>query len=36
LSGTRAIFAPAGFTKAADMEAMAGGFPRILMRLSLG
>ena len=33
--GTRALFERAGFTKAADTEAVAGGFPRVLMRRSL-
>jgi GNAT superfamily N-acetyltransferase len=33
--GTRAIFERAGFTKAADTTAVAGGFPRVVMRLSL-
>ncbi|HEX6246614.1 MAG TPA: GNAT family N-acetyltransferase [Nocardioidaceae bacterium] len=33
--GTRALFERAGFTKAADTDAVAGGFPRVLMRLSL-
>lgn len=33
--GTRAMFESAGFTKAADTDAVAGGFPRILMRLDL-
>ncbi|WP_448625563.1 hypothetical protein [Geodermatophilus sp. URMC 64] len=30
--GTRSSFEKAGFTKAADTPAVAGGFPRILMR----
>lgn len=33
--GTRAVFEEAGFTKAADTDAIAGGFPRVLMRRSL-
>ena len=33
--GTRAVFEQAGFTKAADTDAVAGGFPRVLMRRSL-
>ena len=33
--GTRAVFERAGFTKAADTDAIAGGFPRVLMRRSL-
>lgn len=33
--GTRALFERAGFTKAADTQAVAGGFPRVLMRLDL-
>ncbi len=33
--GTRALFERAGFTKAADTEAVSGGFPRVLMRLDL-
>lgn len=33
--GTRAVFERAGFTKAADTEAVSGGFPRVLMRLDL-
>jgi GNAT superfamily N-acetyltransferase len=33
--GTRSMFERAGFTKAADTDAVAGGFPRILMRLML-
>jgi hypothetical protein len=33
--GTRAMFERAGFTKAADTTAVAGGFPRVVMRLSL-
>ena len=33
--GTRALFERAGFTKAADTESVSGGFPRVLMRLSL-
>ncbi len=31
--GTRALFERAGFTKVADTDAIAGGFPRVLMRL---
>lgn len=33
--GTRGVFERAGFTKAADTEAVSGGFPRVLMRLDL-
>lgn len=33
--GTRASFERAGFTKAADTAAVSGGFPRVVMRLSL-
>jgi len=33
--GTRALFEQAGFTKAADTDAVAGGFPRVLMRRAL-
>jgi GNAT superfamily N-acetyltransferase len=33
--GTRKLFEDAGFTKAADTTAVAGGFPRVLMRLDL-
>jgi GNAT superfamily N-acetyltransferase len=33
--GTRALFERAGFSKAADTQAVAGGFPRVLMRRSL-
>ena len=33
--GTRAIFERAGFTKAADTDAVSGGFPRVVMRLDL-
>ena len=33
--GTRGLFEAAGFVKAADTTAVAGGFPRVLMRLSL-
>jgi GNAT superfamily N-acetyltransferase len=33
--GTRRLFERAGFTKAADTESVSGGFPRVLMRLSL-
>jgi GNAT superfamily N-acetyltransferase len=32
--GTRSLFEAAGFTKAADTDAISGGFPRVLMRLS--
>ena len=34
--GTRALFERAGFTKAADTQAVSGGFPRVLMRLPAG
>lgn len=30
--GTQALFERAGFTKAADTDAVSGGFPRVLMR----
>lgn len=30
--GTRSLFEAAGFTKAADTDAISGGFPRVLMR----
>lgn len=33
--GTRQLFEKAGFRKAADTDAVAGGFPRVLMRLDL-
>src|SRR5262245_31899196 len=33
--GTRRLFEDAGFTKAADTGSVAGGFPRVLMRLDL-
>jgi GNAT superfamily N-acetyltransferase len=33
--GTRSLFEKAGFTKAADTDAVSGGFPRILVRRSL-
>lgn len=33
--GTRALFERAGFTKAADTDAVSGGFPRVLMRRAL-
>jgi GNAT superfamily N-acetyltransferase len=33
--GTRALFEAAGFTHAADTEAVSGGFPRVVMRLDL-
>jgi hypothetical protein len=31
--GTRALFERAGFTKAADTQAVSGGLPRVIMRL---
>jgi GNAT superfamily N-acetyltransferase len=34
--GTRGLFEQAGFTKAADTEAVSGGFPRVVMRRALG
>jgi hypothetical protein len=34
-SGTRKLFEDAGFTTAADTISVAGGFPRVLMRLDL-
>jgi GNAT superfamily N-acetyltransferase len=34
--GTCKLFEDAGFTKAADTNAVSGGFPRVLMRLALG
>jgi GNAT superfamily N-acetyltransferase len=34
--GTRGLFERAGFTKAADTQAVSGGFPRVVMRLPLG
>ncbi len=34
--GTRAVFERAGFTRAADTDAVSGGVPRVLMRLDLG
>jgi GNAT superfamily N-acetyltransferase len=34
--GTRGLFERAGFTKAAETSAVAGGFPRVLMRRHLG
>jgi hypothetical protein len=34
--GTRKLFEAAGFAKAADTDAVSGGFPRIVMRLDLG
>jgi GNAT superfamily N-acetyltransferase len=34
--GTRKLFEDAGFTKAADTNAVSGGFPRVVMRLELG
>jgi GNAT superfamily N-acetyltransferase len=33
--GTRSLFERAGFTKVADTDSVAGGFPRVLMRRSL-
>ncbi len=33
--GTRRLFESAGFTKVADTDAVAGGFPRVLVRRSL-
>src|SRR5215218_9180057 len=33
--GTRKLFEDAGFHKAADTDAVSGGFPRVLMRLAL-
>ena len=33
--GTRVMFQRAGFRKAADTDSIAGGFPRVLMRLPL-
>ena len=33
--GTRGLFEDAGFAKAADTTSVAGGFPRVLMRLDL-
>jgi GNAT superfamily N-acetyltransferase len=33
--GTRALFERSGFVKAADTRSVSGGFPRVLMRLSL-
>ena len=33
--GTRKLFEDAGFTKATDTSSVAGGFPRVLMRLDL-
>ena len=33
--GTRKLFEDAGFTKAADTRSVAGGFPRVVMRLDL-
>jgi GNAT superfamily N-acetyltransferase len=33
--GTRSLFERAGFTRAADTGAVAGGFPRVLMRRAL-
>ena len=34
--GTRKLFEDAGFTKVADTDAVAGGFPRVLMRRHFG
>lgn len=34
--GTRALFHKAGFRKAAATDSVAGGFPRVVMRLELG
>ena len=34
--GTRKLFEAAGFTKAADTDAVSGGFPRVLMRRNFG
>jgi GNAT superfamily N-acetyltransferase len=33
--GTRQVFEAAGFTKAADTDAVSGGFPRVVMRRDL-
>ncbi len=33
--GTRKLFEDAGFAKAADTDAVSGGFPRVVMRLDL-
>jgi GNAT superfamily N-acetyltransferase len=33
--GTRALFERVGFTKAADTDAVSGGFPRVVMRKAL-
>jgi len=33
--GTRALFERVGFVKAAETDSVSGGFPRVLMRLSL-
>jgi GNAT superfamily N-acetyltransferase len=33
--GTRGLFEAAGFSKAADTDAVSGGFPRVVMRLDL-
>jgi GNAT superfamily N-acetyltransferase len=33
--GTQGLFERAGFTKAADTDAVSGGFPRVVMRLDL-
>ena len=32
--GTRSLFEAAGFTHAADTDAVSGGFPRVLMRVA--
>ena len=34
--GTRSLFEKAGFTKVADTDAVAGGFPRVIVRRALG
>jgi hypothetical protein len=34
--GTRRLFEAAGFTLAAPTDAVAGGFPRVLMRRAVG
>jgi hypothetical protein len=33
--GTKALFRKAGFLQAAATESVAGGFPRVVMRLDL-
>ena len=33
--GTRGLFERAGFAKAADTDSVAGGIPRVVMRLDL-